>query len=66
MEDGKAMICAVDGCEEPAVRKVRTQTGGNILVRSDDKQGKIIQTEEILYVENWYCENHALLIESGH
>ena len=66
MEDGKAMVCAVEGCEEPAVRKVRTQTGGSVLARSDDGQGKIIQTEEVTYSEHWYCRNHALLIESGH
>ena len=66
MVDGKAMSCSVEGCEEPAVRKVRVQTGGIIIVRTDDDKGKIVQTEEITYSEHWYCKNHALLIESGH
>ena len=60
------MICAVEGCELPAVRKVKVQTGGRILARTDDEQGKIVQTEEITYSEHGYCKNHALLIESGH
>lgn len=66
MVDGKAMSCSVEGCTEPAVRKIRVQTGGTILVRRDDLAGKIVQTEEITYSEHWYCKNHALIIESGH
>jgi len=65
MENGKALLCELDGCEEPAYKKVRTATGGRIVVRTD-KGGKIIQTEEITYSGHWYCKFHAHLIESGH
>lgn len=66
MENGKALICELDGCEEPAYKKVRTQTGGRTVAREDNLTGKIIQTAEITYSEHWYCKFHAHLIESGH
>lgn len=66
MVDGKAMVCSLEGCEEPAERKVRVATGGEIIVRSDDGHGNIVQKEKITYSEHWYCKNHALLIERGH
>lgn len=66
IENGKGLICELEGCELPAVRKVRVATGDKLIARTDDKHGKIIRTSEITYSEHWYCAWHAKLIESGH